>query len=97
MSSPSRREPTSITCFTSVRSRNSGRADQRSSERFCHRRNRPGQKVEHRRDTIVPLLQSGPIKPIVARTFPLTEASDALRYLIEDRPFSRVVLTILEL
>jgi NADPH:quinone reductase len=42
----------------------------------------------------VPLLQSGTIKPIVAKTFALAEASDALRYLIEDRPFGRVVLTI---
>jgi NADPH2:quinone reductase len=30
----------------------------------------------------------------VAKTFPLAEASEALRYLIEDRPFGRVVLTI---
>jgi NADPH:quinone reductase len=45
-------------------------------------------------NTIVPLLQSGGVKPIVAKTFPLAEASDALRYLIEDRPFGRVVLTI---
>jgi len=44
--------------------------------------------------TIVPLLQSGAIKPIVAKTFPLTEAADALHYLIEDRPFGMVVLTI---
>jgi NADPH2:quinone reductase len=43
---------------------------------------------------IVSLLISGAIKPIVARTFPLTEAADALRYLIEGRPFGRVVLTI---
>jgi NADPH2:quinone reductase len=43
--------------------------------------------------TIIPLLASGGIKPIVAKTFPLAEASDALRYLIEDRPFGRVVLT----
>jgi NADPH2:quinone reductase len=42
---------------------------------------------------IVPLLQSGAIKPIVAKTFPLTEAADALRYLVEGRPFGRVVLT----
>lgn len=35
-------------------------------------------------DTIAPLLQSGGVKPIVAKTFPLAEASDALRYLIED-------------
>ncbi len=44
--------------------------------------------------TIVALLQSGAIKPIVARTFPLAEAADALRYLVEGRPFGRVVLTI---
>jgi len=45
-------------------------------------------------NTIVSLLQSGAIKPIVAKTFPLAEATDALRYLVEHRPFDRVVLTI---
>jgi NADPH2:quinone reductase len=40
-------------------------------------------------NAIVPLLQSGAIKPIVAKTFPLTEAADALRYLVEGRPFGR--------
>jgi NADPH2:quinone reductase len=40
------------------------------------------------------LIKSGAIKPIVAKTFPLAEAADALRYLIEGRPFGRVVLTI---
>jgi NADPH2:quinone reductase len=44
--------------------------------------------------TIVPLLQSGAIKPIVAKTFPLAEAADALHYLVEERPFGMVVLTI---
>jgi len=43
---------------------------------------------------IVPLLQSAAIKPIVAKTFPLVEAAKALRYLVEDRPFGRVVLTV---
>ncbi len=43
---------------------------------------------------IFPLLESGAIKPIVAKTFPLAEAADALRYLVEGRPFGRVVLTI---
>jgi NADPH2:quinone reductase len=43
---------------------------------------------------IVPLLQSGAIKPIVAKTFPLAEAVEALRYLVEGRPFGRVVLAI---
>ena len=45
-------------------------------------------------NTIVPLLQSGAIKAVVAKTFPLAEAADALRHLVEDRPFGRVVLTI---
>jgi NADPH2:quinone reductase len=45
-------------------------------------------------NAIVPLLQSGAVKPIVAKTFPLAEAADALRYLVEGRPFGRVVLTI---
>ena len=45
-------------------------------------------------NAIVPLLQSGAIKPIVAKTFPLAQAADALRYLVEGRPFGRVVLTI---
>jgi NADPH2:quinone reductase len=45
-------------------------------------------------EVIVPLLKSGAIKPIVAKTFPLAEAADALRYLVEGRPFGRVVLTI---
>jgi NADPH2:quinone reductase len=45
-------------------------------------------------NVIVSLLKSGAIKPIVAKTFPLTEAVEALRYLIEGRPFGRVILTI---
>jgi NADPH2:quinone reductase len=40
------------------------------------------------------LLRSGAIKPIVAKSFPLTQAAEALRYLIEGRPFGRVILTI---
>jgi NADPH2:quinone reductase len=43
---------------------------------------------------IVSLLQSGAIKPIVAKTFPLVKAAEALRYLVEGRPFGRVVLKV---
>jgi NADPH:quinone reductase len=43
---------------------------------------------------IVSLLESGAIKPIVAKTFPLADAAEALRYLVEGRPFGRVILTI---
>ena len=42
----------------------------------------------------VSLLQSGAIKPIVAKTFALVEVAEALRYLVEGRPFGRVVLTV---
>jgi len=38
------------------------------------------------------LLSSGQVKPIVARTYKLDAADEALRHLIEDRPFGRVVL-----
>jgi len=54
----------------------------------------PHTAIEEAWKTIVRLLQAGGIKPIVAKTFPLAEAADALRYLTEDRPFGRVVLTI---
>src|ERR1700735_1939100 len=43
---------------------------------------------------IVPLLGSGAIKPIVAKSFPLPDAAEALRYLVEGRPFGRVILKI---
>jgi NADPH:quinone reductase-like Zn-dependent oxidoreductase len=43
---------------------------------------------------IFDLLAAGRIKPVVARTFPLEEAADAQRYLIEGRPFGRVLLTL---
>jgi NADPH:quinone reductase len=45
-------------------------------------------------NVIVSLFKSGQVKPIVAKTFPLAEAADALRYLVESRPFGRVVLTM---
>jgi NADPH:quinone reductase len=54
----------------------------------------PAAAWEQAWNTIVTQLQSGGIKPIVAKTFPLAEASDALRYLVEGRPFGKVVLTI---
>jgi len=41
---------------------------------------------------ILPLLTSGSVKPIVQRAYKLDEAAEALRHLIEDRPFGRVVL-----
>lgn len=42
--------------------------------------------------SILSLLTSGKVKPIVERAFKLGEGAEALRHLIEDRPFGRVVL-----
>ena len=42
---------------------------------------------------IIPLIVGGSVKPIVERVYPLGEAGEALRHLIEDRPFGKVVLT----
>lgn len=41
---------------------------------------------------ILPLIASGSVKPIVERVYPFSEAAEALRHLIEDRPFGKVVL-----
>jgi NADPH:quinone reductase len=66
------------------------RASMKSFSLFSH----PADVWSSAWSVIFPLLQSGAVKPIVAKTFPLTEAADALRYLVEGRPFGRVVLTI---
>jgi NADPH2:quinone reductase len=41
---------------------------------------------------IIPLIVGGSAKPIVERVYRLSEASEALRHLTEDRPFGKVVL-----
>jgi NADPH:quinone reductase len=43
---------------------------------------------------IIPLIVGGSVKPIVERVYPLVEAGEALRHLIEDRPFGKVILTM---
>src|SRR6202047_3202669 len=54
----------------------------------------PNATITEAWNVIVSLLKSGAIKPIVAKTFRLADAAEALRYLIEVRPFGRVILTI---
>jgi NADPH:quinone reductase-like Zn-dependent oxidoreductase len=41
---------------------------------------------------VIPLVLDGSVRPIVERVYPFAEAGDALRHLIEDRPFGKVVL-----
>jgi NADPH:quinone reductase len=43
---------------------------------------------------IFSLIASGSVTPIVERVYPLAEAGEALRHLIEDRPFGKVILTM---
>jgi len=42
--------------------------------------------MDHRTDRHLFITQSGAVRPIVAKTFPLAEAADALRYLVEAAP-----------
>jgi NADPH2:quinone reductase len=41
---------------------------------------------------ILPLLEAGKIRPAVAKVFDAAEAAEAQRYLIEDRPFGKVLI-----
>ena len=43
---------------------------------------------------VLPLLESGRVKPIIDRTYPLEDAGEATRHLVEDRPYGKVVLTM---
>jgi NADPH2:quinone reductase len=45
---------------------------------------------------ILSLIAGGHVKPIVERVYPFAEAGKALRHLIEDRPFGKVVLSTLK-
>jgi NADPH2:quinone reductase len=43
---------------------------------------------------VLPLIASGEITPAHDRSFPLAQAPEALRHLIEDRPFGTVTLSV---
>jgi NADPH2:quinone reductase len=45
-------------------------------------------------EQVTALIVSGAVVPLVARTYPLEQATEALRYLHEDRPFGKVVLVL---
>jgi NADPH2:quinone reductase len=44
--------------------------------------------------TVLPLIAGGEITPAHDRSFPLEQGPEALRHLIEDRPFGKVTLTV---
>jgi NADPH:quinone reductase-like Zn-dependent oxidoreductase len=45
---------------------------------------------------ILPLIAGGAVTPIVGQVYPFQKAGEALRHLIEDRPFGKVALAIEE-
>ena len=47
--------------------------------------------------SLLPLIASGQITPARDRSYPLEQAPEALRHLIEDRPFGKVTLTMRDL
>ncbi|TGE03808.1 quinone oxidoreductase family protein [Hymenobacter fodinae] len=48
---------------------------------------------QHLFEQFAPLVQAGALQPLFARSFPLAEVAEAQRYLQEERPFGKVVLT----
>jgi len=43
---------------------------------------------------LMELIESGAVNPVIDRTFPLIEAPDAIRYLVEGHPAGKVVVTV---
>lgn len=54
----------------------------------------PGEAFGEAWGVILKLLVEGTVKPIIDRTYPLEQAAEATRHLIEDRPMGKVVLTL---
>jgi len=48
---------------------------------------------EHLRD-VTTLIETGKVMPIIDRTFPLSEAADAMRYLTESHVLGKIVVTV---
>jgi NADPH:quinone reductase len=43
---------------------------------------------------LIGYLSEGAIQPTIAKVFPLSDAADAVRHLIENRPFGRVLMRV---
>lgn len=39
-------------------------------------------------------LNEGALNPKVGKVFPLTEAAEAVRYLVENRPYGRIIMQV---
>jgi NADPH:quinone reductase-like Zn-dependent oxidoreductase len=53
-------------------------------------------KLEDRRNlqALTELVESGAVRPVIDRTYPLIEAPDAIRYLTEGHPAGKIVITV---
>jgi len=53
-------------------------------------------KLEDRQNLndLTQLMESGSVKPVIDRTYPLIEAPDAIRYLAEGHPAGKIVVTV---
>ena len=63
---------------------------------FVGQRLRPVVSTENGADleALRELIESGAVTPVVGRTFGLTEAADAMRYLEQGHPAGKVVITV---
>jgi NADPH:quinone reductase-like Zn-dependent oxidoreductase len=64
---------------------------------FVRQRLRPlNTKLEDRRnlEALTELIESGALKPVIDRTYPLIEAPDAVRYLAEGHAAGKIVITV---
>ncbi|WP_457096065.1 quinone oxidoreductase family protein [Lysobacter sp. P5_B9] len=52
------------------------------------------EKIAAANETILGYLKEGALKPTIAKVFPLVEAAEAIRHLIEDRPYGRVIMRV---
>ena len=46
------------------------------------------------REVLLGYLKAGDLQPTIAKVFPLSDAPEAVRCLIEDRPFGRVLMRV---
>jgi len=57
---------------------------------------KPNLSMPSKKDTMAvfrEFLEAGRITPVIDRTYPLSKASEAIRYLMEGEPTGRVVIT----
>lgn len=50
--------------------------------------------IDHASRTIFGFLKEGALAPKIGKSFPLAQAAEAVRYLIEERPYGRVVMEV---